>query len=300
MLRVLSAIGMSRYTDQQSIDGFISKQLMEGRLRAQHYMKEGKVHVEMYKEMGPFQLIMRGVLEPDHYIRIGTICPAIKEKRGYEMVECEIHEDDHDDLYMFGQEKSTLEGVCFRVTEVNRFYKDKKLMEVERTFASCYGLSFEGKVLLGIDRSEDDVAAIEEVEARRRGLLRRAMEGDETAIQQIQSDDDLTEQEIEDRLKQEDVYSIFDGFLYPAEGEHDNYYTVLGDIVYVNKLMNAETEEWCYYLDLNVLGQILRVCINPCDLLGKPMVGCRFMGKVSFFGRIDPARQILEDPRGFY
>ena len=108
MLRVLSAIGMSRYTDQLSIDRFISKQLMEGRLRAQHYMKDGKLHVEMYKEMGPFQLIMRGVLEPDHYIRIGTICPAIKEKRGYEMLECEIHEDDNDDLYMFGQEKSTL------------------------------------------------------------------------------------------------------------------------------------------------------------------------------------------------
>ena len=300
MLRVLSAIGMSRYTDQLSIDQFISKQLMEGRLRAQHYMKEGRLHVEMYKEMGPFQLIMRGALEPDHHIRISMICPSIKEKRGYEMIECEIHEDDNDDLYLFGQEKSTLEGICLRISEVNRFYKDKKLMDLEKAFVSCYGLSFEGKILLGIDRSEDDMAAIEEIESHRRGLLQRAIDGDERAIHQIQKEDDRTEQEIEDRLRQEDVYSIFDGFLYPAEGAQDNYYTVLGDIVHINKLMNDETEEWCYYLDLNVLGQILRVCINPKDLLGQPMQGCRFLGKVSFFGRLDPARMILEDPRGFY
>ena len=75
---------------------------------------------------------------------------------------------------------------------------------------------------------------------------------------------------------------------------------MLGDILHVDKLMNSVTEEWVYYLELNVLGQILRVCINPRDLLGEPKPGYRFMGRIWFFGRIDPARQILEDPHGFY
>ena len=300
MLRLLSAIGMSRYTGQQSLDRYISEQLMSSHMRAQHFVKDGHLYVELFKEMGPFQLIMRGVLEPDQYIRIGMVCPAIKEKRGYELIECEVHEEANADLFMFGQERGTLEGLCLRLTEVHRFYKEQGLMALERTSASCYGLSFEGKVLLGLDRSEDDLAAMEDVEARRRGLLRRAMEGDEGAIAQIQEDDEMTEQEIEDRLQQEDVYSIFDGFLYPAEGAMDNYYTVLGDIVYVTKLMNSETEEWVYYLELNVLGMLLRVSINPIDLLGEPLVGCRFMGRVALFGRLNPARQMLEDPRGFY
>ena len=169
-----------------------------------------------------------------------------------------------------------------------------------RILSKYKSLSFEGKVILGIDRTEDDIEAIEEVEENRRGLLRRAMEGDESAIREMQSEEEQTQQEIEDRLQSEDVYSIFDGFLYPVENDRENYYTVLGDILHVDKLMNSVTEEWVYYLELNVLGQILRVCINPRDLLGEPKPGYRFTGRVWFFGRIDPARLILEDPHGFY
>ncbi len=300
MLRVLSAIGMSRYVAQQVIDEYVAGLLMKERLKGQHFIRDGVVHVELTKEMGPFQLIMRGTLEPDHFIRIAMICPALKEKRGYEFLECDVHEDTLDDLYMYGQEKSTLEGICFRVTEVHRFFREKMLFEREKNYVSCYGLSFEGKVILGIDRTEDDIEAIEEVEENRRGLLRRAMEGDESAIREMQSEEEQTQQEIEDRLQSEDVYSIFDGFLYPVENDRENYYTVLGDILHVDKLMNSVTEEWVYYLELNVLGQILRVCINPRDLLGEPKPGYRFTGRVWFFGRIDPARLILEDPHGFY
>ena len=300
MLRVLSAIGMSRYVSQQVIDSYVAGLLMNERLKGQHFVRDGMVHVELTKDMGPFQLIMRGLLEPDHLIRISMICPALKEKRGYEFLECDVHEDTVDDLYMFGQEKSTLEGICFRVTEVHRFFREKMLLEREKNYVSCYGLSFEGKVILGIDRTEEDLEAIEEVEENRRGLLKRAMEGDESAINEMQSEEEQTQQEIEERLRNEDVYSIFDGFLYPVENDRENYYTILGDILHVDKLMNSVTEEWVYYLELNVLGQILRVCINPRDLLGEPKPGYRFTGRAWFFGRLDPARQILEDPHGFY
>lgn len=300
MLRVLSAIGMSRYTSQQAIDEYVSKLLMAGHLKGRHYVKEGVVKVELIKDMGPFQLILRGELDGGSYIRIFMICPSIKEKRGYELIECETRDIDFDDIYMFGQERSSLEGICLRMTEVQRYYKEDDLFDKEINHVSCYGLSIEGKVLLGIERTQEDMEIIQEGEAARRNLLSRAMEGDESAMDQMQDEEEMTQQEIEERLKTEDVYSIFDGFLYPAEGGGDNYYTILGDILHVEKLMNAVTEEWTYYLELNVLGQILRVSINPKDLLGEPRPGCRFMGRVWFFGRLDPARLILEDPHGFY
>ena len=143
MLRVLSAIGMSRYVAQQVIDGYVADLLMKERLKGQHFVRDGMVHVELIKDMGPFQLIMRGTLEPDHFIRISMICPALKEKRGYEFLECDVHEDTLDDLYMYGQEKSTLEGICFRLTEVYRFFREKMLFDREKHYVSCYGLSFE-------------------------------------------------------------------------------------------------------------------------------------------------------------
>ena len=300
MLRVLSAIGMSHYTSQQAIDGYVSGLLQEGHLRGRHYFKDGEVRIELLKDMGPFQLVMRGELEGNHYIRIFMVSPSLKEKRGYEFVECEVHEDGHDNIFLFGQECSTLEGICLKLTEIHRYYKEADLFEKEKAYVSCYGLSIEGKVILGIERTSEDMAAIEESEAARRNLLSRAMEGDENAMAQMQDEEEQTQQEIEERLRHEDVYSIFEGFLYPAEGDEDNYYTVLGDILHVDKLMNSATEEWVYYIELNVLGQILRVCINPRDLLGEPIPGCRFLGRVWFFGRLDPARLILEDPHGFY
>lgn len=300
MIRMLSAIGMSRYTSQQAIDEYVSQLLTKDRMRGQHYIRDGRVHVELFKEMGPFQLVLRGSVEPEQYIRIGMICPALKEKRGYELIGCEVHEDNPVDLYLFGQEKNSLEGLCLRLTEIHRFFKEEGLLQKEKIFASCYGLSYEGRVLLGIERTEEDMAIIAEGEAARRNLLSRALEGDESAFNQIQEEEEQTQQEIEERLHHEDVYSIFDGFLYPVEGDFDNYYTILGDILYVEKLMNSVTEEWVYYLELNVLGQILRVCINPRDLLGEPQPGFRFMGRASFFGRIEPARQLLENPHGFY
>ena len=55
MLRVLSAIGMSQYTAQQAIDGYVSDLLMKDRLRGQHFLRDGVVHVVLLKDMVPFQ-----------------------------------------------------------------------------------------------------------------------------------------------------------------------------------------------------------------------------------------------------
>ena len=130
-------------------------------------------------------------------------------------------------------------------------------------------------------------------------MLMEAQEGSFGAMEALKNEDEWGDQEVLDRLKTEDALSIYDGFLYPSERD-ENCFALLGDIQNVEKLMNPLSEEWVYYLELNVLGQLLRVLINPCDLTGEPKVGRRFMGKVRFYGRLDPARIILEDNRNFF
>lgn len=299
MLRIFSAIGMSRYTSQRAMDRLIGEMLQSGGLKGQQYIKDGALHVEIYKDMGPFQMVLRGKAAGPGSIHVFIALPAVREKRGYSFIDCEMQQQPGDRIYLAGQEQTTLEGICLSMTEVYRFYREKELWQRRQIHVSCYGLSVSGKVLLGIERTEEDIAAIQESEAWRRDMLSRAMEGDEDAIDQIQNEEDATQQEIEERLLHEDVYSIFEGFLYPAEGE-DNYYTVLGDILHIDKLMNSYTEEWVYYMELDVLGQVLRVCINPKDLVGKPEPGRRFMGQVYFYGRLDPARLVLEDQNTFF
>ena len=151
------------------------------------------------------------------------------------------------------------------MTETHWFYKEKNLQEQEALFISIYGLSIEGKILLGSFRSDEDQKAIAEEEKWRKDMLERADTGDEDAIRAIEQEERFMDEEIADRLRREDVYTIFDGFMYPA-GREENYYTLLGDIQKIDKLFNPYSEEWVYYLELNVLGQELRVLINPTDL----------------------------------
>lgn len=299
MLRKFSAIGMSRYISQKNMDELINELLQKNQLKGQQFTKNGATHVEIFKDMGPFRLILRGELKGKDYINIFMAVPALREKRGYSLMDCEFQESMGDCIYVLGQEQASLEAFCLQLTEVHRFYLEPGLREKTRLYASCYGLSTEGKVLLGIERSAEDEEAIRDNEIWRRELLERAMNGDEEAYHEIQYEENITQLEIEERLEKEDVYSIFDGFMYPAERE-DNHFFLLGDILRVEKLMNSYTEEWVYYLELEVLGQVVRVCINPRDLLGEPQPGCRFLGQVYFYGRLDPARMILEDQNTFF
>lgn len=299
MLRELACIGLSRYTGQAAAGELIGKMLRSGELRGHHYYANKKLMVEIAYDMGPFQLIMRGEKHGLNMVTIQNVTPALKEKRGYLLGAPEVFKGPGGTLYLEGSDRDTMETMTLALTEVYRWYREPSSFEQPQIMASCYGMSTEGKVLLGIERTEEDLAAIKEETAYRRNMLRQAGEGREDARNALRSYEFDNEEEIIDRLRNEDVYSIFDGFYYPAEKD-DNCFTLLGDILQVEKLMNPYSEEWVYYLDLDVLGQILRVLIHPQDLVGQPAKGRRFQGKVRFYGRLDPARMVLENQSKFF
>lgn len=298
MLRELAAIGLSRYTGQMDASALVSRILQDRDLKGYGYRIGNEQWVDILYDMGPFQFVMRGKVVGPHSVSVGNLAPALKEKRGYMLGKPEIRFSE-EGVLLIGQEAMCMEEVAVRMTESHRFYREKELQEQESLFISIYGLSIEGKILLGSFRSDEDQKAIAEEEQWRREMLERADSGDEFAIRAIEQEERFMDEEIAERLRREDVYTIFDGFMYPA-GREENYYTILGDIVKIDKLFNPYSEEWVYYLELNVLGQELRVLINPTDLLGEPAVGRRFQGKVRLYGRLDPARMILENLDQFF
>jgi len=299
MLRELACIGLSRYTGQAAAGEMIGRILRSGEIRGHHYYMGKTLMVEIAYEMGPFQLIMRGEKHGMNMVTIRAVTPALKEKRGYVLGAPDVFAGPGGTLYLEGSDRETMETMTLSLTEVYRYYRERSSFEQPQVVASCYGMSTEGKVLLGIERTEEDLAAIREETAYRRNMLRQAGEGREDARAALRSYEFENEDEILDRLRTEDVYSIFDGFYYPAEKD-DNCFTLLGDILQVEKLMNPFSEEWVYYLDLDVLGQILRVLVHPQDLVGQPAKGRRFQGKVRFYGRLDPARMVLENQTKFF
>lgn len=300
MLRELSAIGLSQYTGQQAAAKLISDIMAEGNLKGRHYHQDGRIFVELPYDMGPFQLVLRGERRGEHELLVDMVTPALREKRAYILTDPELFFGERDLLYLEGTEAETLETLTLSLTEIARCFSEPELIKQRPWIqTSCYGISTEGKVLLGMERSEEDKETIREEKEKRRRLLKEAKEGSLYARAAIQADEIGGDYEVVERMKDEDVYSIMDGFYYPSEKD-DNCFTLLGDILGYDKLMNPRTEEWVYYLDLDVLGQTLRVLINPRDLVGVPAVGRRFQGKVRFYGRLDPARLILENHEAFF
>ena len=299
MLREFAAIGLSKYTGQVAATDLIGKMIKEGNLRGASFTKDGKNYLEVAYEMGPFQMIMRGERVSPGFFNVELAVPALKEKRGYALLEPEVFKGERDLLYIEGTEAMSLETMTLCLTDTWRYYHEPDVFQKSPITVSCYGLSTEGKVLLGIYRTKEDLEFIQQEEEFRHEMLKEAHKGSFTAMAELKNSDEVSDREVMDRLKTEDALSIYDGFFYPSEKD-ENCFALLGDIKQVEKLMNPYSEEWVYYLELDVLGQMLRVLINPCDLTGEPKPGRRFMGKARFYGRLDPARIILENSRQFF
>jgi hypothetical protein len=298
MLREFAAIGLSRYTGQQEAAKLIETLLSE-KGHGHFYDLDGKRRLEVAADMGPFQLMIGGTKRDDNRMAVDTAQPALKEKRSYALHDAETFFSQNGDLMVTGVEHQTLERVTIKLTERYRYYNEPDAFKTDPLYVSCYGLSTEGKVLLGIERTQDDLKQIDEESSWRRDAMERALEGDESAADEIRDDEDQVDDEVRERLKTEDVFTVLDGFIYP-DGSQENSVQVLGDILKVDKLMNSFSNEWVYYLQLDVLGQLYRVLINPTDLVGQPKAGRRFFGSFNAYGRLDPARLFVEDQTGFY
>lgn len=299
MLRDMSAIGLSRYTGQQAARDLITSMMASEKIRGQSYQKDDGPWVELVYPMGPFALTLRGKDIDHHRLNIRAVIPTLKEKRGYVLKDFRLQQDDSDQLFLSGLDTASMEEICLEVTEERPFIQSPDSFYSDTLVASCYGMSHEAKILLPTYRTLEDQKAMREEEIWHRNVLERASRGDREAEKAIESEEKDMDEEVRERLKTEDVYSIFDGFMYPAM-EGINCYTVLGDITGIEKLFNPLSNEWVYYLDLSVMGQNLRVLVNPSDLTGQPRKGRRFQGIVHFYGRTDPARVLLEDIQSFY
>ncbi|MFQ9801992.1 MAG: DUF3881 family protein [Clostridia bacterium] len=105
-----------------------------------------------------------------------------------------------------------------------------------------------------MERSQEDEEAYRSEEEWRRQMLKRAREGDEEALEELKADSLAMEEDILERLEEEDIYSILEGIFLPASEELLGVYTIMGTILESEKVLNPYTEEWVYRLLLNVMG----------------------------------------------
>ncbi len=163
--------------------------------------------------------------------------------------------------------------------------KNKKLDDRHIAAVSLSALSNEGKIILPVLHSENHVMERQKKVQKRTALIMAARNGDEEAIENLTADDMNTFNEVSDRAKNEDLYSIVDNCFMPY-GFGTDIYSIIADIEGFEESVNSYTGEELCKLNLSCNDVNIDVCINKKDLLGEPAVGRRFKGIIWLQGEV--------------
>ncbi|MBQ4472706.1 MAG: DUF3881 family protein [Lachnospiraceae bacterium] len=147
------------------------------------------------------------------------------------------------------------------------------------------GLALSGQILLGTHKE----AGLDNVRPsdykRRSSLMAEARKGNQEAIDSLTMEDIDVFTEVNNRIRTEDLYSIVETSFIPFGSESDNY-TVLGEILEVNRLTNCLTGQKLVKLTLSCNEMSFDVLLREEDLMGEPAVGRRFKGNVWMQGTV--------------
>lgn len=148
------------------------------------------------------------------------------------------------------------------------------------------GLSTSGKVILPLMKTAANVRKSKDASIQRDRMIAAAREGDQDAIESLTLEDIDTYAEISRRAKKEDILTIVESYFMPY-GIACDQYSIMGDILSVEKVQNSLTDEYIYILTLECNDLIFDICINNEDLMGEPVPGRRFRGIVCMQGMVD-------------
>lgn len=152
--------------------------------------------------------------------------------------------------------------------------------------ATLSGLATYGKILLPIQKTEEQVKQREKSTENRIRLIAEAREGNQSAIENLTLQDMDAYSSISKRVRNEDILSIVETSFMPHGIESDQY-SIIGEIIDLSKRKNEYNDEMIWVLTISCNDLLFDIAINEKDLLGEPKVGRRFKGKIWMQGRIN-------------
>ena len=290
MHKFLRAVGFSEYTKKKEIREMLSRiqdhhdelqviQVPGDGTRAQLYTEVGNgIGISVYGELNE-----QDELEREYYF------PFLRSTCISTQAPCQIQRH---------AEKESYAGICeeYRVGVSLIFYLQnggEYMKRLQDSFRSTHissvmlsALSVFGKILLPVQKTETQKERIKVAAANRTSLLEAARRGDTDAMDSLAMEDMDLYASISGRVREEDVYSIVDSCFMPFGVECDQY-SLLGEILEVEKVTNRWTNEEIYVLMVECSDLMLQIGINKKDLLGEPVVGRRFKGPVWVQGQVN-------------
>lgn len=286
----LKSIGFSKLKKKKEIDALIQDVTLHPDRKVISEDAEGNVFAELSKDYGQFiGIAVRGEYTDDEVFEADYFYPYFQGSgiSTFERVEVEKH-----------AEKESYAGVCdeikigvtliFYLQNVMEYLNKEKNQNFHQltTATTLSALSGFGKILLPIQKDENQSKANENITRERSHLIAAAREGDEEAIESLTLEDIDTYSMISRRIMYEDVLTIVSSYFMPYGIESDQY-SILGEIIDYQLIENNLTQEELYVLTVNCNDLVFDVCINRGDLLGEPAIGRRFKGVIWMQGNIN-------------
>lgn len=159
-------------------------------------------------------------------------------------------------------------------------------LRTRSTSVTLAGLANKGKILLPLVKNEALRQAEQEEAHNRMMLLSAARQGDSQALESLTLDDIDTYSKVSQRIGKEDVLSIVATYFMPY-GLECTLYSILGEILDMQMIINEKTQKELYILTLNVNDMQFDVCVPTARLSGEPEIGRRFKGEIWLQGRIN-------------
>lgn len=283
MHKFLRAAGFSMYQKKRDIESLLD--LLEKQpsiTRCVEIDPETNV-CEMRTEVAPgLGISMVGELNEEGNFEREFYLPYLESNIETTKAECSIQRHAEKETYA-GMADETRLGISL-IFYVQNFmdYKEKrcnKQAAYRVQSVSLAGLSVSGKILLPIRKTPKQVEMARMAINNRNSLIEAAKNGDESAMETLTIEDIDLYSKISRRAMQEDLYSIIDSCFMPCGVECDQY-SIIGEILEVQKVKNIFTKEDVYVLTVECNDLLFDIGINSQDLLGEPAVGRRFKGQI--------------------
>lgn len=284
----IAALGFSAYNTKEKAERLVTQVIAEPNTRYISNYQTDEIKVEYYKEYGSnFGLVVRGALSDEEELTVHSLVPYALGQDITDTHEIDVVRGDRTDTYnAYCEESRSGTPVSFFLQNVIDYLEiddqDDAYIEGVRLVA----FSVEGTIILPIDKDETDLLLEEEEDVFREELLEKARRGDEEAIALLEEEAIESSEILQERLKDEDLLSILEGFFVPIEGSED-IYSLLGTIEDVAVAKNKLTQEEVFILSVKCMSLKIEVFINKKDIVGIPSIGMRFKGTGWVHGTIE-------------
>lgn len=288
MILYIRALGFSQFNSKDKAEDLVAAIIKNPEAKYVWEDEDGNNFVEFYREYGKgFGLVVRGTLNESEEINVHSLIPSTVSRFLIGTHEVDVVAKEDKDIYHgFCEEISSGTPISFFVQNLKEYSDVESMDDVYINGVRLTSYCVDGTVILPIDKDHMDELLEEEEEKIRRELLEQARQGDEDAMDILDEEADEASKMLQERLKSEDILSVLEGFFVPV-GEQDDVYSILGNIEHVELLINRESNEEIYHLELMCMTIPIELYVNKKDIVGQPTPGMRFKGTCWLHGEID-------------